>query len=116
MASEAEKRLEPSQLMAFTFTQLQPLMRMPRRMAQLVQRIETGSLKIGVAPTELESFEHLFRSTANRVGAAMIVCGLLIASALMARVSHTVALVGFLLAGLMVLYMLWRIFRTPGGL
>jgi predicted unusual protein kinase regulating ubiquinone biosynthesis (AarF/ABC1/UbiB family) len=116
MASEAEKRLEPSQLMAFTFTQLQPLMRMPRRVAQLVQRIETGSLKIGVAPTELESFEHLFRSTANRVGAAMIVCGLLIASALMARVSHTVALVGFLLAGLMGLYMLWRIFRTPGGL
>ena len=116
MAAESERRLEPSQLLSLTFTQLQPLLRMPRRVAQLVQRIETGSLKVGIAPTELESFEHLLRSTANRVGAAMIVVGLLVASALMARVSHTVALIGFVLAAVMGLYMLWRIVRTPGGL
>jgi hypothetical protein len=89
---------------------------MPRRVAQLVQRIETGSLKVGIAPTELESFEHLLRSTANRVGAALIICGLLVASALMARVSHSVSLVGFVLAAVMGVYMLWRIMRTPGGL
>jgi ubiquinone biosynthesis protein len=116
MAAESERRLEPSQLLALTFTQVQPLLRMPRRVAQLVQRIETGSLKVGIAPTELESFEHLLRSTANRVGAAMIVVGLLVASALMARVSHTIALIGFVLAAIMGLYMLWRIVRTPGGL
>ncbi|HEY3185776.1 MAG TPA: AarF/UbiB family protein [Gaiellaceae bacterium] len=116
MASEAEKRLEPNQLLALTFTQLQPLLRMPRRVAQLVQRVETGSLKVGIAPTELESFEHLLRSTANRVGAAMIVVGLLVSSALMARVDYTFATVGFILSALLGLYMLWRIFRTPGGL
>ena len=116
MVSEAERRLEPAQLLALTFTQLQPLLRMPRRMAQLVSRVETGSLKIGIAPTELESFEHLLRSTANRVGAALIVTGLLVSSALMARVSHEVALAGFLLAAALGLYMMWRIFRTPGGL
>ena len=37
MAQEAERRLEPNQLLAFTFTQLQPLLRLPRRMAQLIQ-------------------------------------------------------------------------------
>lgn len=116
LASEAEKRLEPNQLLAFTFTQLQPLLRMPRRVAQLTQKVETGSLKIGVAPTELESFEHLLRSTANRVGAALIVAALLIASALMARVSHTVALVGFGCAAALALFMVWRIMRTPGGM
>jgi predicted unusual protein kinase regulating ubiquinone biosynthesis (AarF/ABC1/UbiB family) len=116
MAAEGERRLEPSQLLAFTFTQLQPLARMPRRIAQLVQRIETGSLKVAIAPTELESFEHLLRSTANRIGAAMIVVGLLVSSALMARVSHAVSLVGFILAAVGGLYMLWRIIRTPGGL
>jgi ubiquinone biosynthesis protein len=116
MASEAEKRLEPNQVMALAFTQLQPLLRMPRKLAQLVQRIETGSLKIAVAPTELESFEHLLRSAANRVGAALIISALLIASALMARVSHVVALVGFAAASALALFMIWRIARTPGGL
>jgi ubiquinone biosynthesis protein len=116
MAQEAERRLEPSQLLAFGFTQLQPLLRMPRRIAQLVQKAETGTLRFGIAPTELESFERLLRSTANRVGAAMIVSALLIASALMARVDHTLAVVGFAVAAGLGLYMLWRIVRTPGGL
>ena len=53
---------------------------------------------------------------ANRIGAAMIVVGLLISSALMARVDHTVSLVGFLLSGLLALYLFWRIIRTPGDL
>jgi hypothetical protein len=116
MAEEAERRLEPSQLMAFTFTQLQPLMRLPRRMAQLAEKIETGQLKIGIAPVELEDFEHLARSTANRVGAALIISALLIASALMQRVNHVLSIVGFSVAAVMAAYMLWRIMRTPGGL
>jgi ubiquinone biosynthesis protein len=116
MAAEAERRLEPTQLAALAFTQLQPLLRMPRRMAQLVSRVESGSLKIAIAPTELERFEHLLRSTANRIGAALIVSALLVASALMARVSDTVSLIGFVLAAALGLYMMWRIFRTPGGL
>ena len=46
----------------------------------------------------------------------MIVVGLLISSALMARVDHMVSLVGFLLSGLLALYLFWRIIRTPGDL
>jgi ubiquinone biosynthesis protein len=116
LAEEGERRLEPSQLLAFTFTQLQPLLRMPRRVAQLVQKVETGSLKVGIAPVHLEDFEHLLRSTANRVGAALIVSALLVSSALMARVSHTISVVGFVSACVLGGYMLWRIVRTPGGL
>ena len=116
LTRELERRLEPTQLVAFSFSQLQPLLRMPRRIAQVVRQVETGSLKISVAPTELESFEHLLRSTANRVGAALIVAALLIASALMARVSHAVSLAGFACAAALGLYMIWRIMRTPGGL
>jgi ABC-type nickel/cobalt efflux system permease component RcnA len=85
-------------------------------MAQIADRLETGTLKVGVVPTGLESLEHMLRSLANRLGAALIVVGLLISSALMARVNHTVALVGFLLSGVLGLYMLWRILRTPGDL
>ena len=36
--------------------------------------------------------------------------------ALMARVDHTVSLVGFMLSGLLALYLFWRIIRTPGDL
>jgi len=116
MAQEAERRLEPNQLLAFGFTQVQPLIRLPRRVAQLAQKLENGTLKVGVAPVQLRDFESLLRSTANRIGAAMIVSALLISSALMARVNHTLAVVGFLAAAGLGLYMLWRILRTPGGL
>jgi predicted unusual protein kinase regulating ubiquinone biosynthesis (AarF/ABC1/UbiB family) len=116
MAQEAEHRLEPNQLLAFGFTQLQPVLRLPRRLAQLVQKLETGSLKVNVAPVELRDLERLLRSTANRVGAAMIISALLIASALMARVNHALSVIGFLAAASLGLYMLWRIARTPGGL
>ena len=116
MAQEAERRLEPNQLLAFTFTQLQPLLRMPRRVAAVAQKIETGTLKVGIAPVELESFDQLLRAVANRVGAALIISALLIASALMARVNHTLSVIGFLSAAALGAYMLWRIIRTPGGL
>jgi predicted unusual protein kinase regulating ubiquinone biosynthesis (AarF/ABC1/UbiB family) len=116
MAQEAERRLEPNQLLAFGFTQLQPLIRLPRRLAQVAQKLESGTLKIGIAPVQLGALEQLLRSTANRLGAAMIISALLIASALMARVNHTFSVVGFLVAAGLAVYMLWRILRTPGGL
>ena len=46
----------------------------------------------------------------------MIVVGLLVSSALMAQVSHTVAFVGFMLSFALGTYMLWKIIRTPGDL
>jgi hypothetical protein len=92
------------------------LLRFPRRFAQLVQKLDMGTLKIGFAPVELQDLERLLRSTANRVGAAMIISALLISSALMARVDHTLSVIGFLAAAGLGLYMLWRIVRTPGGL
>jgi ubiquinone biosynthesis protein len=116
LAKEAERRLERNQLLAFGFTQLQPLLRLPRRVGQVAQKLESGTLKIGIAPVELDDLERLLRSTANRVGAAMIVGALLIASALMARVNHALSVTGFLIAAALGFYMLWRIMRTPGGL
>jgi ubiquinone biosynthesis protein len=116
MAAEAGRRLEPNQLLSFMFTQLLPLARLPRRVAQVVQKVETGSLKVGIAPVQLQDLEQLLRSVANRIGAAMIVSALLIASALMARVNHALSVVGFLAACVLGAYMLWRIMRTPGGL
>ncbi len=90
------------------------MLRLPRRTVQIADRLERGTLKIGVEPTGLKDFERMLRSVANRLGAALIVVGLLVASALMARVSHVVSLAGFSLSGLIGLYMVWRIIRTPG--
>jgi ubiquinone biosynthesis protein len=115
MLREGERRLEPNQFFAWMYTQLEPIARMPRHLSQLVTKLETGTVKIGVVPTDLEGIEHVLRSVANRVGAALIVVGLLVSSALMARVSHVVSLIGFCLAGAMGLYLFWRIMRTPGS-
>jgi ubiquinone biosynthesis protein len=116
MLAEAGKRLEPNAMLAYLSTQAEAVLRLPRRLSQTIERLEAGTLKFGVQPTGLEQIEHVLRSTANRVGAAMIVAGLLIASALMARVNDYLATVGFALASIIGLYMLWKIARTPGEL
>ncbi|NUT55452.1 MAG: AarF/ABC1/UbiB kinase family protein [Thermoleophilia bacterium] len=116
MLRETERRLEPSNLLALAYTQAEPLLRMPRRLGQLASRLETGTLKVGIQPTGLDELEHVVRSAANRLGAALIIAALLIASALMARVDHTVAVVGFALSVALGLFELWRIMRTPGDL
>ena len=51
-----------------------------------------------------------------QTGIFLVVVGLLIASALMARVSHWIAGTGFTCSFLLGLYMLWKILRTPGEL
>jgi predicted unusual protein kinase regulating ubiquinone biosynthesis (AarF/ABC1/UbiB family) len=118
MLTEAERRLEPDQLLSLLFTQLGPLTRLPRRVGQIADRLETGTLKVGVAPTGLEEFEHLARSLANRLGASIIVLGLLLASALLARVHDLqwLAFGGFCLAVVLGVYMVVKIIRTPGEL
>jgi hypothetical protein len=81
-------------------------------LGQIADRLQTGTLKVGVAPTDLGGVEHVLRSVANRVGAAIIVVGLLL------RV-HDLQWLGFAgvwLASLLGLYMVWKIVRTPGEL
>ena len=118
MLREAERRLEPDQFFSWLYTQLEPLARLPRRAGQLVARLETGTFKVGVAPTGLEDLEHALRSVANRVGGAVIVASLLISSALLARVHDLrwYAFGGFACAFGLGLYMIWKIIRTPGEL
>jgi ubiquinone biosynthesis protein len=116
MLREAERRLEPTELAAYAYTQLGPLMRLPRRVGQIADRLETGTLRVGIAPTNLEALEAVVRSGANRIGAAVIIAGLLLASAWMARVNDAIAVVGFTVAAALGLYMLWKILRTPGSL
>jgi ubiquinone biosynthesis protein len=118
MAIEAERRLEPNRLFAYLYTQLDPLTRMPRRIGHVLSELEQGSLKVGIVPTGLGELEANLRSIANRVGAAIIVAALLLASAIIVRVHRFewVGIAGFALAGLLGLYMVWKIIRTPGEL
>jgi len=118
MLREGERRLEPSQLFSWLYTQLEPLGRMPRRVGHLVTKLETGTFKVGVAPTDLGGLERVMRSVANRIGGALIVGALLLSSALLARV-HDLrweAFVLFCAAFVLGIYMLWKIIRTPGEL
>jgi ubiquinone biosynthesis protein len=116
MLREAERRLEPTEFASYAFTQLAPLARLPRRVGQITDRLEEGTLRVGITPANLEELEGVLRSAANRIGAAIIVAGLLLASAWMARVNDAIAVVGFVVAAALGLYMLWKILRTPGSL
>jgi hypothetical protein len=91
---------------------------MPRRLGHVLRELEQGSLKIGFVPAGLGELEANLRSIANRVGAAIIVGSLLLASAILARVPRFewLAFTGFCLAAVIGLYMVWKIIRTPGEL
>jgi ubiquinone biosynthesis protein len=114
--SEVGRGLEPNRLLAALFMQLEPLARVPRQVGQIATKLDAGTLKVGIAPKELDGLDHLLRSTANRIGAALIVVGLLVSSALMARVNDAVALAGFATSAAIALYLVWKILRTPGEL
>jgi ubiquinone biosynthesis protein len=118
MLVETERRLEPNRLFAHLYTQLDPLARLPRKASHVLSELEQGSFKIGVVPTGLGELEHNLRSIANRVGAAIIVGALLLSSAIIVRVHRFewLGILGFCLAGLIGLYMVWKIIRTPGEL
>ena len=114
MLREGERRLAPTEFASYAFTQLSPLARLPRRIGQIADHVEEGTLRIGITPANLEELEGVMRSAANRIGAAIIVAGLLLASAWMARVNDAIAVVGFGVAAALGLYMLWKILRTLG--
>jgi predicted unusual protein kinase regulating ubiquinone biosynthesis (AarF/ABC1/UbiB family) len=115
---EAGRRLEPSAFLSYAFPQVEALLRVPRRVSQIADRLETGTLKVGVVPADLGDIEHVLRSMSNRIGAALIVVGLLVSSALLARVHDLrwLAGAGFAAAAVLGLYMVWKIVRTPGEL
>ncbi|MFL5961075.1 MAG: ABC1 kinase family protein [Gaiellaceae bacterium] len=118
MTREVGRRLEPNRLAAYAYTQLAPLARLPRSVGHLVSELEQGTLRVGVVPTGLDELEHNLRSIANRMGAALIVGALLLASSLLVR-AHAVewlGVAGFCLAAVLGLYMVWKIIRTPGEL
>jgi len=118
MVVEVERRLEPNQLFAYLYTQLDPISRLPRKVAHVLNELEQGTFKIGIEPTGLGELEANLRSMANRVGASLIVGALLLASALVVRVHRFewLGIAGFSLAAVLGLYMVWKIIRTPGEL
>ena len=61
MLEEAERRLEPRALVSYGYMQLDALSRLPRRVAQVVDRVEGGTVKVGVMPTDLGPLEALLR-------------------------------------------------------
>jgi len=118
MLIEAERRLEPNRFFSYLYTQLDPLARLPRRIGHVLTELEQGGLKVGIQPTGLGELEHNLRSIANRVGAAIIIAALLLASALVVRVHRFewIGFAGFVVACVLALYMVWKIVRTPGEL
>ncbi|HET7568054.1 MAG TPA: AarF/UbiB family protein [Gaiellaceae bacterium] len=118
MVREAERRLEPNRLLGYLYTQLEPVSRLPRRVGHLLAELEQGSFTVGVVPTGLSELEHNLRSIANRIGAAMIVAAMLLASAILVQANSIrwLGVAGFCLAGVFGIYMIWRILRTPGEL
>lgn len=113
---EVVRQLRPDRFLPQAVAQIAPLIALPRRIGRIASRLESGTLKVGIVPTDLGPAHQVLRSVANRIGLALIVVGLLMSSAQMARVNHTLSVGGFVLSALLGLTMAWKIIRTPGEL
>src|SRR5438105_9305580 len=52
MLRAGDLRREPNQFFAWLYTQFEPITRLPRQIGQLVTKLETGTLKVGVTPPD----------------------------------------------------------------
>ena len=82
---------------------------------RILELINTKGYARVVDITTRAALRQMILPGAVAVGTPIIV-GLLLSSALMARVNHAVSLGGFCLAAALGLYMIWKIIRTPGEL
>ena len=93
MLEEAERRLEPDALLAYAATQTEPSRGYRADSLSWRSGSRRGRSRSASSRPACTTWSTS-RSVANRIGVALIVVGLLVASALMARVNHGVALGG----------------------
>jgi ubiquinone biosynthesis protein len=68
VVAEAERQLQPRQLAGYLYMQLHGLSRLPTRLTQLVDRLETGTLRVGIVPTGLEDATGSFAQSRTGSG------------------------------------------------
>lgn len=94
---------------------------LPKQMAQVLSKMETGRLKLRVEYDRMEEPLARFDVIANRIAYAMIVSAIVIASALLAQsqrpieifgVNPPLGIIGFLMAAIMGLWLVWAIVQS----
>jgi ubiquinone biosynthesis protein len=93
---------------------------LPGQLRQLLSELEQGSLKINIQPTGLDALFNRAERVANRIVLGVIVAAFIVGLAVLISFSHPggsllwswALTIGFVLAIVFALYLIWSIFRS----
>jgi ubiquinone biosynthesis protein len=112
VAERAKHDLSPHRLMQIATEGADVLVQLPHRVDVITQRLAAGEFGAKLDIPHLVTLMQAMQKVANRIFSGLVLGGLIVASALLMPYRRTLGTIGFVLAGLIGLYMVLVIMFT----
>ncbi len=110
LASERAKRdFSPRRLMQMATDSTEFLSALPHRLEVITQRLATGQFETKVEVPQIAALMNGLQKVANRIFTGLVLAAIVVASAMLMPTWRTVGTAGFIVAGLLSLYMVVNI-------
>ncbi len=110
LASERAKRdFSPRRLMQMATDSTEFLSALPHRLEVITQRLATGQFETKVEVPQMAALMNGLQKVANRIFTGLVLAAIVVASAMLMPTWRTVGTAGFIVAGLLSLYMVVNI-------
>jgi len=109
VAARAKKDFSPRRLLQMATESTDFLAALPHRLEVITQRLATGQFETRVEVPQLVALMNGLQKVANRIFSGLVLAGIVVASALLMPHWRTLGTAGFIVAGLLGLYMVVNI-------
>lgn len=110
--NHARRELTPSRLLQVATETSELLNHLPHRVDIITERLASGELGMKVDVPQTDTIIQAMQKIANRVFSGLVLGGILVASAMLLPYREVLGLIGFVLAGVIGLYMVVMILFT----
>ncbi len=110
--NHARRELTPSRLLQVATETSELLNHLPHRVDIITERLASGELGVKVDVPQTDTVIRAMQKIANRVFSGLVLGGILVASAMLLPYRDTLGMIGFVLAGVIGLYMVVTILFT----
>ena len=111
-SDRARKDFSPRRLLQMATDSTDFLANLPHRLEVITQRLATGGFETKVDVPQLAALLHGLQKVANRVFSGLVLAGIVVASALLMPHRRSLGTAGFIIAGMIGMYMVVNIMLT----